>query len=65
MRRCWQRLGGPKTGVLGWLLAPPRRIFRLKILLAWITWFKQATNLAFHMDNLVRQFFIAIDQILI
>ncbi len=64
IERMLRELGGPKTGVLGWLLAATQEILPPESFAGLDYLVQQATNLAFRMDNLVRQFFIAIDQFL-
>lgn len=63
--RLLRELGGPKTGVLGWLLAatqeilPPGEFASLNHLV------QNATDLAFRFENLSRRFFESVDQFLL
>jgi DNA polymerase-3 subunit epsilon/ATP-dependent DNA helicase DinG len=64
IERMLRELGGPKTGVLGWLLAATQEILPPDSYAGLDYLVQQATNLAFRMDSLIRQCFIAIDQFL-
>ena len=64
IERMLRELGGTKTGVLGWLLAATQEILPPDAFAGLDYLVQQATNLAFRMDNLARQFFTAIDQFL-
>ena len=65
VERLLRELGGPNAGAIGWFLAatqevlPPTEFASLNHLL------QHATDLAFRLENLVRHFFVAIDQFLL
>lgn len=64
IERLLRELGGPKAGVLGWVrsatqdVLPPSEFGSLSHLV------ERTTDMAFRLENLVRQFFITIDQFL-
>lgn len=64
IERLLRELGGPSTGTLGWFLSatqevlPPGEFASLNHLV------QHATDLAFQIENLIRQFFSSIDQFL-
>lgn len=64
VERLLRELGGPKGGILGWLLSttkdllPPDKFASLNHLV------ERTTDMAFRLESLVRQFFISIDHFL-
>jgi ATP-dependent DNA helicase DinG len=64
IERTLKELGGPNTGTLGWLLATLDDVLTPSDFAAVERLTHQAADYAFNFENLVRDFFIAIDQFL-
>lgn len=65
IERLLRELGGPNAGTLGWLLAATQEILQPTEFAGFSHLAQHATDLAFRLENLVRHFFIAIDQFLL
>jgi ATP-dependent DNA helicase DinG len=62
--RLLRELGGPSAGLLGWLLAATQDVLAPSDFASLNQLVQQATDLAFRLDNLSRQFFITVDHFL-
>ncbi len=64
MERMLRELGGPKSGALGWLLSATMEVLPPDGYAALNHLAQEATDLAFRLENELRQFFSAVDQFL-
>lgn len=65
MERALHQLGGPSSGILGWLLSAMREVLHPSDLASVNHLVEKATDLAFRLQHLSRQFFQSIDHFLI
>ena len=64
IERLLRELGGPTAGLLGWTLSATQDVLQPSDFAAFNHLVQQATDLAFRLEHLIRQFFSAIDQFL-
>ena len=63
--RMLRELGGPKAGLLGWLLTATQDVLAPAEYASLNEQVERATDLAFRVENLARQFFLATDHFLV
>lgn len=64
IERVLRELGGPSAGLLGWVLNATQSVLGPSDLAAVNQMVQHATDLAFRLDSIVRQFFYSIDRFL-